>query len=77
MMSEVNWDFIREEFETTSAMLQELADKYNISPENIRSGNSQDGWDESRPKWIFFAPFRPFLLFGRSNFLLDKRGGRL
>ena len=47
-MFEVNWDFIREEFETTSATLQELADKYNISPGTIRSRKSQDGWDESR-----------------------------
>jgi hypothetical protein len=49
-MADINWDEmwnkIREEFESTSASLQELADKYNISGGTLRSRKSREKWEK-------------------------------
>lgn len=49
-MAKVDWDKIREEFETTPATLQQLAEKYNISPGTVRSRKSREGWEKREPE---------------------------
>ena len=43
---DLNWAKIREEFENTPATLQELAEKYNVSPGTVRSRKSREGWEK-------------------------------
>lgn len=43
-MATVNWNEIRNEFENTPATLQQLAEKYNISPGTVRSRKHREGW---------------------------------
>jgi len=42
----VNWEKIREEFETTPVTLKELAEKYNISEGTIRSRKCREKWEK-------------------------------
>lgn len=43
----IDWDKVREEFETTSATLQQLAEKHNVSPGTVRSRKSREGWEKN------------------------------
>lgn len=45
-MATVNWEKIREEFETTPVTLKELAEKYNISEGTIRSRKCREKWEK-------------------------------
>lgn len=42
----INWNDIRNEFESTTATLQELADKYNISAGTLRCRKSREKWEK-------------------------------
>lgn len=46
-MVKINWDGIRNEYETTAATLQQLADKYNIFPGTLRCRKSREKWQKS------------------------------
>lgn len=48
--NKIDWDKVREEFETTPATLQELAEKYNVSPGTVRSRKSREGWEKGRQR---------------------------
>lgn len=45
-MAEVNWQAIREEFESTGATLQELALKYGVSDGTVRSRKCREKWEK-------------------------------
>ena len=45
-MGEINWDNIRNEFETTSATLSDLAEKYDIKFGTIRSRKCREKWEK-------------------------------
>jgi uncharacterized protein YjcR len=47
---DLNWAKIREEFENTPATLQQLAEKYNVSPGTVRSRKSREGWEKGRQR---------------------------
>lgn len=49
-MTTVNWYEIRNEFENTPATLQQLAEKYNLSPGTVRSRKSREGWEKGRQR---------------------------
>lgn len=44
--AKLDWAKVRKEFETTPATLQELAEKYNVSPGTVRSRKSREGWEK-------------------------------
>jgi len=44
----LNWVKVREEFETTPATLQQLAEKYEISSGTVRSRKSREGWEKKK-----------------------------
>lgn len=46
-MARVDWETIRNEFETTPVTLKELAEKYNISPGTIRSRKCREKWEKN------------------------------
>lgn len=43
---DLNWAKIREEFENTPATLQQLAEKYGVSPGTVRSRKHREGWEK-------------------------------
>ncbi len=45
-MTKVDWNKIREEFETTPVTLKELAEKYGIPEGTIRSRKCREGWEK-------------------------------
>lgn len=45
-MVELNWDNIRNEFETTPATLKELAEKYDVSQGTVRSRKCREKWEK-------------------------------
>lgn len=45
-MVKVDWNKIREEFETTPTTLKELAERYNIPEGTIRSRKCREGWEK-------------------------------
>jgi len=49
-MAELNWDNIRNEFENTPVTLQQLAEKYNISPGTVRSRKHREHWEKKEPE---------------------------
>ena len=44
--NKIDWNKVREEFETTAVTLQELAEKYNVSPGTVRSRKHREGWEK-------------------------------
>lgn len=43
-MAELNWDSIRNEYETTAATLKELAEKYGLKEGTVRSRKCREKW---------------------------------
>ncbi len=46
-MAKVNWETIRNEYETTPVMLKELAERYNIAEGTVRSRKCREKWEKS------------------------------
>ena len=46
-MTTVNWEAIRNEFETTPVTLKELAEKYNVPEGTVRSRKCREQWEKS------------------------------
>ena len=49
-MAELNWDNIRNEYETTAATLKELAEKHNLKEGTVRSRKCREKWEKPGEK---------------------------
>lgn len=50
MSANINWDEIRQEWETTKITFSKLAEKYGVKVGTLKSRRSREGWSRDAPK---------------------------